>query len=235
MSKIFVIGNSHLRGLNNNDLIAPFFIGSASDYSLLNPSIKNVYLKIDKFFNEIILNENDFIFLFFGEAVCRYSLINDYYPHKVPISKYKQIYKKEMITQTNSIIEDGITNYIKLYNYISQKHQNTYILSATTAFSPIINKVKYFNKVLKSKVVKYVSIFEETLDDNDNIKNEFLNYNFKNETVYPFYKTYEYDPIHMSNNLSYIFMKNIKNLIKNIKKFDSSKYDRNNKYKCFMI
>ena len=55
-----------------------------------------------------------------------------------------------MITQTNLIIEDAITNYIKLYNYISQKYQNTYILSATTAFIPIINKVKYFNKILKS-------------------------------------------------------------------------------------
>ena len=235
MSRIFVIGNSHLRSLNNTEFIAPFFIGTGSNYSLLNCSIKNIYLKIDKFFNEIILNENDFIFLFFGEASCRYSLINDYYPHKVPISKYKEIYKKEMMTKTNLIIENSITNYIKLYNYISKKHKNTYILSATTAFIPIINKVKYFNNVLKSKIKNYVSIFNETLDNNDNIKDEFLNFNFKNETEYPFYKTYEHDPIHMSNNVSYIFIKNIKNLIKNIKKFDLNKYNINNKYKCIMI
>jgi hypothetical protein len=192
-------------------------------------------MKIDKFFNEIFLDEKDFVFLFFGEAACRYSLINHYYPHKIPINEYEHIYKKEMMSHTNEIIENSITNYIKLYNYISNKHPNTYILSATTAFFPIINKVKYFNKVLKSKVTKYVSIFEETLDHNNNIKYEFLNYNFKNETVYLHYKTYKYDPIHMSNNLSHIFIKNVRNLIKDIKKFDSNKYDMNNTYKCIMI
>ena len=148
MSRIFVIGNSHLRSLNNNNLITRFFIGPGSNYSLLDNSIDNIFLKIDILFEKNIFNDNDFIFLFFGECACRYSLINNNYPHKIPINKYKRTYKKNMESYTNKTIENSIFNYIKLYNYISSKHNNTYILSSTTSFFPIINKVKYFNSVL---------------------------------------------------------------------------------------
>lgn len=237
MARIFIIGHSHLRSLNNNNLITRFFIGPGSNYNLLDNSIDNIYFKINILFEKNIFNDDDIIFLFFGEPACRYSLINNLYPHKIPISKYKETYKKNMESYTNKIIEDSILNYVKLYNYISSKHNNTYVLSATTSFFPIINKVKYFNRILKSKIPKYISIFSETLDNNNNIKDMFLNKNFKNETEYSFYKNYEYDPIHMSNNLSNIFMKNISDIIKKIIVFDGKKYNmnKNNKYNSYII
>ena len=239
MSRIFVLGNSHLRSINNNTLITPFFLGPASQVSLIEKNIKNLYNSLDKFLELKILKEDDIIIIFFGEGLCRYSLKNDFYPHIIPINKYNETYKNEMKHNVNEMISNGIEKYIEIYNYLIKKHSNTYILSATTSFSPIINKILYFNNQIKEKVINYIDTFEDIIDKNYEIKKKYLNYNFINETKHTFYikNKYEYDPIHLNNNVTDLLIDKIKGQISNINiiKFSSNKFNRDKNYNCYII
>jgi hypothetical protein len=117
--RIFVLGNSHLRSLNNNNKITPIFLGPASKISLLNKgSINALYKKIEKFFRLNIVNERDDIYLFFGEGPIRYSLNDTYYPHKIGIHNYDKMYRNTYHIKINKIIEDTIHNYKQLYDYV---------------------------------------------------------------------------------------------------------------------
>jgi hypothetical protein len=85
-----------------------------------------------------------------------------------------------------------------------------------------------------SKYTKnYVDIFTDIVNRNGHINSKYLNYNFKNETNYSEYKNYDYDPIHVSNSLSELFLQKIKT--NNVIGFTSAQLVRDSKYKCYII
>jgi hypothetical protein len=122
--KVFVIGDSHTRSLNNTKFINPFYAGPGSELNLTDKLIKNIYKKIDDFFMLNIINPNDILLICFGESFIRYYFNNTLYPHKLNIDKWDTVYNNKYIKYTNiSGIQKGIDMYIKLIHNIQTKHK----------------------------------------------------------------------------------------------------------------
>ena len=234
MSKIFLLGVSHVRSFINESII-PIYLGPGSDINLLN-GYNNLNKKIDEFVNKKIFSNDDIVILNIGEESVRFLFRNELYPHVLNNKLWDTIYKNDIMSFNNrkNILDNIINKYITLINKIQINIPNLYILSAITAFYPINNNLIYFNeKICQYYCNKnYLNIFPNILN---NISS-YLNYNFKFETQKTEYKNHDFDPIHLNNNCGNLLLRYLNKDTK-LKIIISKNIllKKHNIFKCYML
>uniref|UniRef100_A0A6C0BYR0 SGNH domain-containing protein n=1 Tax=viral metagenome TaxID=1070528 RepID=A0A6C0BYR0_9ZZZZ len=243
--KIFLLGDSHTRSYNKSQKIIPIFLGPGSSINLMDKnSIKKILNIIIKLLKTVI-SKNDMLIINLASPDILRLCVEGTYPHKThKINEWNKEYKKEIdsLFLPNNI-NILINNYKFLIDTIQKYHENTFILSTSITFMPIIKVLLYFNYVFETIYKnKYINLFKNTVNmDNFTIKTQYLNFNFKNETEYPFYKNYEYDPLHLKNNMTDLLLNYIEKIYKNIDNeniVNNSKFNiilKKNHFNCYSI
>lgn len=209
--KLFVLGNSHTRSFANNDYIIPVFFGPASKYSLRKGFFDKTKNKIISFLESEHYNKNDIILLNMGEGLIRYEFKKTLYPHTILPSKWDDVYKEEKKLNSTEETDKGIDKYINLYYELKHKYKNIKILSIIGSFTPIINRIKYSNQRI-SEILKedFINLDRFLYDDNNNVINEFIDYNFPLNTPHRIYKNFQFDPIHLNNKVGSVLVNILK-------------------------
>ena len=99
MSKIFLLGVSHVRSFINESII-PIYLGPGSDINLLN-GYNNLNKKIDEFVNKKIFSNDDIVILNIGEESVRFLFRNELYPHVLNNKLWDTIYKNDIMSFNN--------------------------------------------------------------------------------------------------------------------------------------
>jgi hypothetical protein len=100
-----------------------------------------------------------------------------------------------------------------------------------TSFYPILPKLFEFNDIIKSNFNNYIDLSPEFFFNNS-IRNEYLNFNFKNETLHTGYQNFMYDPIHLKNNVGDLLFEKIKENIED--DFEEFKTNLPKKFNCYL-
>ena len=197
------------------------------------------YELIKNILNKGIINKEDIIIINIGcPDILRYVFPDNAYIHKTyKINEWDKIIDKNINTY---IIDSLIEKYNQIIEFIKTYNKNVYVLSASISFYPILEHVIFFNNKLKDRYNSmFINLFQDTIIGS-NIKKEYLNLNFKNETKYNDYKNYEYDPLHLNNLLSInlqLFIE--KNICKDIEYFSKTNLFDNklliNEFNCYTI
>lgn len=233
MSKVFILGVSHVRSFVN-DMLIPIYLGPGSNVNLFD-GFKNLNDKIDKVLFKKIHNDNDIILLQIGEESVRYIFRNELYPHVLNNNLWNKVYDDD-IKAINSgsgkkKIDILVEKYIQLINKYKTQIPNLYILSAITSFNPINEALIYFNKKIEEyyNCEKYINIFPTVLINID----KYLDFNFKHKTENPLYKNHDFDPIHLNTNCSYLIIDLLSENYEII--FKDLILKKHNKFKCYIL
>lgn len=192
MKQLVLLGDSHTRSFTYIDNVIPVFMGAGKSINLSTENIDN--LKKLMLRCKGVLGDDYMFVTLLGEPNIRYQLKNNWAVHTTD-------FKGDTDVNTE-YLDECIENYKNLFDELEFI---SYIVTPTTAYTPSLNSMKYFNDKLKETfgdlVIDTFSTIIENLDD----------YTSSN---------YEYDPIHLNSKLSNVLISELSKMNPKIKPSD---------------
>lgn len=196
MSRIVILGESHVRIYGNKENIFPVFINSGEHFCLTKPD--SAIRQVESFLDNFSLNKEDIILLQMGEPAARIQLNYGLYPHYEDI-RTKKVRIVDPVVNEKFLME-MCENYMRIGNFIKDRVNNKfYILSSTGCYPSLIPAFVFMNDVLKERYSDfYIDLLTDIVDENASIKQEYMPVSFAN------------DPLHLGTKVTEVLLKKMK-------------------------
>ena len=193
--KINIIGDSHVRGYRDRKNIYPLFLGSGKKINLFAKNYDNLVMKINAAIQSLDFvyksPSSDYIYLSLGEPDCRYQLGYGWYP---------QNHENVEPIVNEGILNECVRAYSSLLEVLDKQwpDKNIFILTASTHYPAVMPSIRYFNNLLLDK-------FESRCVDLTSALDSLDDYQGSDIIGRP-------DLIHLSTNISNLFLDRIKEM-----------------------
>ena len=196
MSRIVIIGESHVRIYGNKENIFPVFINSGEHFCLTKPD--SAIKQVESFLDNFSLNKEDIVLLQMGEPAARIQLNYGLYPHYEDIRTKKVRVVKPVVN--DKFLTEMCKNYMKIGDFIKDRIENKfYILSPTGCYPSLIPAFMFMNNVLKTEYSDlYIDLLTDIVDKNGSIRQKYAPVNFAN------------DPLHLGTKVTEILLQKMK-------------------------